>query len=184
MEKVKALDFYKAWTNVVSEKEQELSNNWYRDTDYTKSVISSEASVINSVSELLGLKCYNKDYYCIDSILYLEEDFVPRKPKGSYWFKDIRVAFEHENQFGNNLFQEVSHLLITNCDLMVLVTYPHLPKEKDVMKYLHEIILSSRRAKSISDSENFMMIFGKTDPSMWSGHIFKESGWKNLPEKL
>jgi hypothetical protein len=93
----------------------------------------------------------------------------------------LRVAFEHENNFKGGLYQEVSHLLITNCDLRVLVTYPNdgaaNPKTKKEMDYLHEIIRGSRQGESISTDESFLLIFGYENGFAWEGYIYKQTAW-------
>lgn len=93
----------------------------------------------------LNLICYPRDYYSIDAVLYREGDLVPKIKEGIYWFRQMAVAFEHENNFGGGLFQEASHLLIVNSELKVLVPYPNGDDAtKHQMDYLHEII---RRTK-------------------------------------
>ncbi|MBC8883343.1 hypothetical protein H9X57_07600 [Flavobacterium piscinae] len=76
------------------------------------------------------MKCYERNYYSLDAILYKEEFLVPNIKTNTFWFREIEVAFEHENNFNKNLFQEVSHLLITNSHLKVLVTYPNQNEKK------------------------------------------------------
>ena len=115
----------------------------------------------------------------MDTILYKPEDKTPDINPNTYWFRDIRVAFEHENNFNGGLYQEVSHLLITNCDLKVLVTYPNDDIENE-LNYLHKIISGNRQSKSISDEESFLLIFGSEGDFSWDAYVYKTDNWKQI----
>ena len=170
--------FYTAWKTIVEERKREIVSLWNDDLKaYTNLVIGSDNSIVLNVAKLLGLHCYNSDYYSIDSIFYCDEDLVPGIQPDTWWFRDIRIAFENENNFDSGLFQEVSHLLITDCDLRVLVTYPNGRKEQE-MEYLHKVISGNRSSKIMSEKENVLLIFGYGDPYRWEGHVYKEDGWK------
>src|SRR5438309_6138042 len=84
----------------------------------------------------------------------------PGSPPNTTWLRRIRVAFEHENYFNSGLFQEVSHLLITDCDLRVLVSYPNDPDAElsYQLKYLHEVIKGNDRSDQISEASSFLFI--------------------------
>lgn len=179
METINAKDFYKVWLETVNNRKVELENNWRKNKLFTKLIIGSENSIIGEIANKLDLLSYENDYYCIDAILYKKEDKTPDINENLFWFRDLRVAFEHENNFSSGLFQEVSHLLITNCDLKVLVTYPNGGIENE-LNYLHKIIMGNRNSKNISDEENFLLIFGYKNKFKWEGRIFKSDKWKNI----
>jgi len=134
---------------------------------------------MQEVATKLGLLCYHKDYYSIDTVLYKAEDLVPGIPEGSFWFKDIRVAFEHENNFNRSLHQEIAHLLITICDLRVLVAYPDSTIDS-ILDYLHQIVSSNRNAVTLSQEESILLIFGYETDFRWEGRVYKSEGWKKL----
>jgi hypothetical protein len=179
MEKVTSSHFYKIWLETVTSRKKHLLSIWRNPRTYTSYIKGDENSVMDEVATKLNLLCYPFDYYSIDTILYLPEDKTPRINENSYWFRDIRVAFEHENNFRGGLYQEVSHLLITQCDLRVLVTYP-TEDSKSQLDYLHEIILGSRQSKVISDEESFLIILDYEAGFEWEGLIFKQDNWNRI----
>ena len=179
MDKISAQQFYQAWFDTVQLRKEHLLSIWRQAKVFTSHVKGDDASIMKEVAEKLNLRCYHGDYYSIDTVLYKEEDLVPGRPQGSYWFRDIRVAFEHENNFNSGLYQEVSHLLITNCDLKVLVTYPN-DDGKSQLEYLHTIITGNRQSKLISDDENFLIIFGSENNFGWEGYVYKNDNWKEI----
>jgi hypothetical protein len=179
MDKVTALKFYQSWLDTVTSRKHHLLSIWRNAKVFTSYIKGDENSVMEDVANKLNLLCYPRDYYSIDTILYRPEDKTPGTSPNTYWFRDIRVAFEHENNFKGGLYQEVSHLIITNCDLRVLVTYPNEDTTNE-LKYLHEIISGNRQAKSISDEESFLIIFGYEAGFEWKGFIYKQDNWKQI----
>jgi hypothetical protein len=107
---------------------------------------------------------------------------VPDISEGWCWLKDIRIAFEHENNFNSGLYQEVSHLLITNCELRVLVTYPDNGDITKTFNYLHTIIKGSRQNEEISESGSFLLIFGYEAGFAWEGYIYNTEKWIKIDE--
>jgi len=179
MEKITSLAFYNAWIESVNNRKEHLLKIWRNPKEYTLHIKGDENCLIEEVSEKLDLICYPRDYYSIDTILYKQEDLVPKIKDGTYWVRDIRVAFEHENNFNGGLYQEVSHLLLINADLKVLVTYPNGETETE-LNYLHEIIKGNRYSKAISDDESFLIIFGYENGFAWEGFVYKEDNWKSI----
>jgi hypothetical protein len=151
---------------------------WRQSRPFTAYIKGNEESVMQEVSTKLGLLHYN-EYYSIDTVLYRKEDLVPGQPEGWRWLRDIRVAFENENFFGSGLFKEISHLLLTNCDLRVLVAYPDGMVETE-LTYLHSIISGNRNATMFSQDESFLLIFGHEDGFRWEGMVYKSDKWKKL----
>lgn len=179
MENIKATDFYNSWIETVNNRKEHLLKIWQYPTKYTHYIKGSENSVVDEIGKKLNLLTYEQDYYSIDTIFYKPEDLAPKIKPNTYWFRDIRIAFEHENRFNSGLYQEVSHLLITNCDLRVLVAYPENEPD-DMLKELHEIIKGNRNSKTNSDKENFLIIFGYENGFEWEGYVYKETIWKKL----
>jgi hypothetical protein len=110
---------------------------------------------------------------------------VPERPVGTTWVRRIRIAFEHENDFYSGLFQEVSHLLITDCDLRVVVSYPDNRDDLDSeLKYLHDIIAGRDRSDLIADTGGFLFIAGwrhfEQSTIDWWGYIYERTQWRKL----
>ena len=182
--RVTARKFFKAWCENTKRRQNELLKAWDLSKVYTKKIVGHHDSIIAEVGCSLKLSCYPKDYYSIDAILYADEDIVEGLSNDILWFKGARVAFEHENAFNFNLFQEVAHLLLINCELRVLVVYPTYKDERndEVFGYLNEIINSTRDSRTIASNESFLIIQGFKDGKelSWKGITFKEGYWKEL----
>ena len=155
-----------------------MKSVWRNNKQLTLFVKGSENSIITEISKNLDLLSYEQDYYSIDTILYKKEDLTPKIKENTFWFRDIKVAFEHENNAKSGLYQEVSHLLITNCELKVLVSYPNESEEE--LPYLHEIIKGTRHSKELSEKENFLIIFGYENNFEWEGFVYKENNWEKI----
>ncbi len=182
MNTINATSFFQAWTSTVQTRKDHMLGIWRQAKPFTAYVKGNEESIMQEVAAKLGLLCYHQDYYSIDTVLYREEDLVPGRPEGSYWFRDIRVAFEHENNFSSGLFQEISHLLITTCDLRVLVTYPNQDTTAE-LAYLHSIISGNRSAATFSQDESILIIFGYETGFEWKGLVYKLDSWKAITIK-
>ena len=179
-DKISSQSFFQVWLETVHNEKEHLLKIWRNNSAFTSAVVKGgEASIIKKVADKLELLCYCADYYSLDAILYKKEDLVPGLAEGQYWFRDIRVAFEHENFVNSGLHHEVSHLLITNCDLKVLVTYPNDDAKKH-LDDLHRIIQGNRQSQTLSDDESFLIILGYEGDFSWDGYSFKQSAWKKL----
>src|ERR1700721_1857293 len=143
MKKISSQHFFEAWIDTVQGRREPLLSIWRQPRAFTSHVKGDDNSIMKEIADKLDLICYHHDYYFLDTIFYKEEDLVPGRPDGSFWFRDIRVAVEHENKYNRSLYQEVAHLLIINCDLKVLVTYPNDHWE-GILEYLHEVIKGNR----------------------------------------
>ena len=178
-----AENFYSSWCQKTKSRMGELKSTWNQAKEFTKLIIHSDSSILMDISEDLGLKCYNADYYYIDAVFFKPEDLVPEYPN-AYYLTDIRIAFEHENDFSSGLFQEVCHLLQVNCDLKVLVAYPpDCDVETAQLKYLHTIIHKSRCEKEIAESESFLVIMGHDNLNEWKAWIYKSHSWVQIANK-
>ena len=174
--KITSKEFYSIWKDVVTINKETLLEKWRYFKDYTNEIINKDNCVVGAVANELGLSCYTRNYYSLDSVFYTKEDLVPHIKENTHWFREIQVAFEHENSFNKNLYQEVSHLLITRCQLRVLVTYPNNNKNH-ILEYLHEIIKGTSFEKEIADSESFLLILGYETNFEWEGLVYKSDGW-------
>ncbi|WP_445956234.1 hypothetical protein [Yeosuana sp.] len=179
MTQINSTNFYREWLKAVTDRKEEMLSVWRKNKELTFFVKGSENSIIYTISKKIGLLSYEQDYYSIDTILYKPEDLTPGIKPNTFWFRDIRVAFEHENTFKSGIYQELSHLLITNCELKVLVTYPDDTPIQE-LKHLHKIVKETRHSKEISDKENLLIIFGYENNFEWQGFIYKESEWKSI----
>ncbi|MES1182140.1 MAG: hypothetical protein ABUL44_05025 [Flavobacterium sp.] len=173
--------FFKKWQEISLLQNEILCSNWDQTGNFTSCIFTNEISMVKSMAREFGLNC-TFNYYSLDAVFFTDNDLVPGIPISNTWLRNIRIAFEHENSFSSGLFQEVSHLLITKCDLRVLVTYPdnNLEWEK---KRLHDLILGADAAKKISDKSSFLLIFGsKTNEAIvkWEAFVFKLNGWVSL----
>jgi hypothetical protein len=181
MESIKAARFYEAWTDVIKQRISEVEELYFGSyKKYTNFIKGNDNCILNDVANELGLLSYPRDYYSIDAILYKAEDRVPGLLDHVYFFRDIRVAFEHENDFKSGLFQEVAHLLLMQCDLRVLVTYPNVIDYTNELKLLHELITGNRYSKAIANNDGFLIIFGFDQGNRWEGFIYKEDDWMKI----
>jgi hypothetical protein len=181
---IRSIDFFSAWLHAVNAHRAELKKIWRKRSSFTNFIKGDNNTILKQVSVTLGLSCYPKDYYSMDAVFYNKEDRVPETPENSYWFHDIHIAFEHENEFNRNLYQEVAHLLLLNAQLHVLVTYPDggldYTPTIEIMEYLHRIISTNRQSTAISENENFLVIFGYEADMVWEGYVYKKNGWKQI----
>lgn len=176
MEKTCSTHFHEVWRESVKENQELLSGNWRKNPVYTSNIFSQNG-ILDSMAQKLGL-LYYPNYYFIDAVFYEPEDVIK---ENEFWFRDIRIAFEHENNFRSGLYKEVSHLLTTNADLKVLVSYPN-GEINDVLDYLHSIISKSRQAKVISDNKSFLLILGYEEKFCWEGRVYNENGWELIKD--
>ncbi|MCZ2130777.1 MAG: hypothetical protein LC109_10990 [Bacteroidia bacterium] len=178
---ITSTNFYGAWLDTVKYRKDKMLSIWRNNKEFTSYIKGSDNSVLSEIAQAMNLKCYEKDYYSVDAIFYKETDLTPKINENNYWFRHITIAFEHENNFKGGLYQEVSHLLITNSDLKVLVTYPN----EDITNqfdYLHEIVKGCKHSNTISDEENFLIILGYENGFEWEGYIFKQDKWLQLDD--
>lgn len=177
---INSKNFFSIWKKSVESKKDNLIDDWRKNAVFTSHVKGNDEPIIKEVAKSFGLLYYN-EYYSIDVVLYKEGDLVPDIPEGWCWLRNIRIAFEHENNFNRGLYQEVSHLLITNCELRVLVTYPNGGID-EMLGYLHTIIKGSRQSEEISASESFLLIFGYEQGFAWEGYIYNAEKWIKIDE--
>src|SRR5438034_630131 len=98
---VSANRFFSAWSETAGDCGEDLVKNWHLLDTYTSIVLDDPECILKKVGDKLELKCYSggSGYYCTDGILYRPEDLVPGTKNGTYWFRGIQVAFEHEHVY-------------------------------------------------------------------------------------
>ena len=177
--------FFQAWIKVTTAWHDQLVESWQDYAGYTNLIIN-DYSVISEVATQLNLLCYPHEYYALDAVLYEQHQIVPRTDQHTCWLREISVAFENENYFNHELYQEVAHLMLTQCDLRVLVTYSwaqvdqgKVTGDNHILNYLHEIIDGCRLASSIDVNQSFLLILGEqfNGKISWQGLVYRKSGW-------
>jgi len=175
--------FFEQWVRACHDQQSELLESWKENKRYTSCILEGPTSIIARIAEQLDLKSYSggKGYYYIDAILFTEEDQIPGTGCET-WVRRIRVAFEHENNFNSGLFKEVSHLLIIDCDLRVLVTYPTSDTALIAqLDGLRSMVNGSDRAQVISESGSLLIIAGSRRSGVdWHGYVFARDKWIDL----
>jgi hypothetical protein len=176
---VSSLDFLDAWRTAASKRSDQILSAWWDRKPYTSVILNNQDCLLVDVARELGLLAYPRNYYSVDGLLYSEQDLVPGRPENRFWLRSMSVAFEHENEFNRNLYQEIAHLLILRAQLSVVVTYwPGYHEEN--MSYFHSIIKTCPHAPELHDNESFLMILGRCDPLEWDGYVYKKDRWRQL----
>jgi hypothetical protein len=181
--KIDAGHFFTAWKSSCQTRNDSLEREWDNAQSFTRIILDRHNSVTEDVAKELQLSNYS-EYYSMDSVMYREgSDRASGTPPNETWLNKIRVAIENENQFNWNLYQEICHLMILDCELRVLVTYPGSSStDSPEMKMLHSLILKSDESQRFSNEESILVIFGRK-PSLesqitWDAYVYKESNWK------
>lgn len=180
-------NFLKAWIAECTAIESSLLKDWDNRPAYTATVMRNHppGSIVEKLGGRLGLGFYC-GYYHIDAVFFCPtHDKVKEGPPAhEIWLQNIRIAFEHEHDFRSGLYKEVSHLLITRCELRVLVAYPGKNDNVEAeLQKLKSIILAS----SIANEASFLLILGTignrsgSEVIQWDGHAFRGSEWQKIP---
>ncbi len=177
---ITSIEFFKHWISTSNELVTDFEAKWNNASDYTY-------FILNDVLEIITKKCnlsYYNEYYNIDSVFFKNEDLVPNIPENTTWLKHIRIAFEHENKFNSGLYQEISHLLITQCDIRILVTYPEGSDINSELDRLHDIVFQTKLSKDLSDNQSLLIILGKLvdRKTIWTGYIYNAKDWTEISE--
>lgn len=173
-----AREFFEVWKRVCAGRTARLLEVWRSTGEvYTAEIFDAENAVVQELAAELRLQVHT-GYYHLDAIFFKSHgDRVHCAPQGETWVQNIRIAFEHENDFNSGLFTETSHLLNTRADLRVLVAYTEDPEETDLkreLKNLGQIIAES----DLSADPAFLFIVGKRIDSQkdveWRAFTFKD----------
>jgi hypothetical protein len=176
-------EFFQCWKDICNENKEILKETWHYPSKYTFAVLKNgKSGIVGKVADKLGKEVYY-EYYALDAVFYDEHDFVKpelldTKPyRTDYWLKRIRVAFEHENN-PHIAYQEISHLLTTNADMKVLVTYIG---ESDTGKYAENL---SAITNGITTA-GILLILGFQNESKdinWEGYILQDGKAEKIDE--
>jgi hypothetical protein len=176
--------FFEAWKNVCKENEEYLLKISDSTSDYTNFILKKDDCIITKIAEKFGLETYT-EYYHIDAVLYEQKYLFESESKNKTWgartdfcLKRIKVAFEHENNL-KTAYQEVIHLLTTDADLKILITYAKKENTKKHAEDFCEIIKSLDNYTKI-----ILVIFGcyikDKDKFEWVGYELKKDGPKEI----
>jgi hypothetical protein len=176
--------FFEAWKKIFMDNERKLLDISDYTSLYTDFILKKDDCVINKIAKELGLKTYT-EYYHIDAVLYDESDCLQYKPKHNTWgkrmdfcLKRIRVAFEHENNL-KTAYQEIIHLLTTNADIKILVTYA---EKEDIKKHAEDFCKIIEGIKNIEPK--ILVIFGcyinEKNKYEWFSFELKENGQNEI----
>jgi hypothetical protein len=173
--------FFDIWKQITNDNKQVLLDQWQNYKNYTSLIKGSENSILSQIAIKLNLFVYEKDYYSVDAIFFNADDLCPKIQDKTYWFRNLQIAFEHENNFYSGLYQEISHLIILNSPLKVLVTYPdNIEHGEKELEYFTEIIKGNRNELQFSEKEEILVIYGFREDFSWHGYIYKSEGWLKL----
>ncbi|MDX1955490.1 MAG: hypothetical protein SFU20_08120 [Chitinophagaceae bacterium] len=179
--------FFDFWCISAEKKQFEIMANCNYESNLSSIVMYDDDAVLVEIARSMGLSLYH-EYYRLDAVLFNDAtDKVPNCPKGQTWLSTIQIAFEHENYINSGLFQEVSHLMITDCNLGVLVTYPNTEDEiKREIKILHKLISDSLFGKRTIRHKNILLIFGWQMPEklIWFACSYEANDWEMLNDNI
>lgn len=185
---ITATNFYNAWIDTCNEQKADIRAVWSEDASLTSRILYAPDSVLRSVGARLEHQCVF-EYYSTDGVLYLTGDRVPNTPAGQTWLHRFRVAFEHEIRFGRKLAEEMSHLMLLDTDLRVLVTYSP-ERESTLEQYLaelHSLISLSDRAQRYDDERSILVIIGWINDAegslYWRAYSYTRNAWVVLGEQ-
>ena len=186
---ITAEQFFKTWCKVAAICENDLVKEWHNRKTFTSLILHNDNALLKEIGDELDFKCYaygRQGYYWIDGVLYKSEDLFPDCPKEQTWLRKIRVALEHENDFNSNLLTEVGRLLLVNCELRVIVTYPNKDKDWDKLKNIHNFIKTTDGSDFLSENDSFLIVFGwknEIEKVEWEGRVFNSEDWVQLSLK-
>lgn len=163
------------------ENQNLLSKEWRNNKNFTKCIKGNNDSILSIIAKRLNINVYEGDYYSIDAVFYKSDDLCPNIKPGTFWFRNILIAFEHENNFKSGLYQEMCHLVITNSELKVLVTYPDSEeKGEEELEKFSQIIKGNRKEFEFSANEEILVIYGYESDFSWDGYLYNSEHWIKL----
>jgi hypothetical protein len=176
--------FFREWKQECEARHEALLTAWPNWPAFTALILNHPNPIILEVAKKLNLEAYS-GYYDTDAVLYTDVDLVPSAPVGQTWLRRIRVAFEHENEIDSGLFKELSHLMLLDTDLRVLVSYPHTEQRlQQELEFLHKVVAGTDRANQFASDRSILFIAGYRDEDLktinWTGDIFTNAFWQRL----
>ena len=179
--------FLEAWASECLVQGESLRATWSSSPSLTARMLTESGSIVRRVAARLTLQSY-MEYYHTDAVFFSESDRVLVAPKDQTWLHRIRVALEHEITFGSKLFEEVSHLMLVDADLRVLITYSpeRVSTLKRHMDVLHSVVAASDKQHLFSCEGSLLAIVGwrnfVEDRVYWRPDVYESSGWQSLSD--
>ncbi len=180
-------EFFDVWCTVIEKNHQgrllKPMEYWYNRPNKTAFI---ENEIYPALADSFNFK-YSAPYYFIDSVFYRHDnsgstDKVPNTPENVTYLRKIRIGLEHENVFDYKLYQELSHLLLVNCDIKVVVSYPNNYSIHEVFEELSNTI-SNHDSLNVMN-ESILLILGKReidgDEIFWEGYTNKGGKWESF----
>jgi hypothetical protein len=173
--------FFDAWCKINDQHKNEFLEYWYK-PPFKTALMGEIYPELEVELSLISYAEYNK----VDVVFYLQEDLFPEISPPPYFLRKIRIALEHENIFGK-IYEEYSKLLLINCDLRIIVSYPNWDDVSMTLSYFQKI-LSTHNAINIED-ESILLIFGvrksegDDDNIYWNGYVNKNKNWEIIQNK-
>jgi hypothetical protein len=181
---IAAETFFDTWCKITNEYKNELlkAHVWYNAPSQKTELMERTQGVYDKIDKDLNF-AHRALYHSDALFFYPEKDLVP----DSNLLMNIRIALEHENDFWSDLKEELSHLLFLNCELRVLISYPHNydEKKKETLSLFYKIISSHKESKIFSNDKSILLIFGTREDYadnanniFWEGYIYniRDSG--------
>jgi hypothetical protein len=183
--------FFANWIKVCQKKNEQLLTTWDNKTEYTKTMLCGDDSVIGNLADELSdgqndPYKYYPEYYSIDVVLYKEGDNIQPNPphqtwgvRSGFWLKKIAVAIEHENNV-YSAYQEICHLLTISADMKAVITYPPNIDDEEDRANDFQLIVKNLDKKS----DPILLIFGyrQEQDIKWHGYLLKAG--EDVPTKL
>lgn len=174
------IDFYSTFQNVVTAEAPGLIQCWTLPGEFTTMMLSR---IFPRVAGQMGLKCYSRDYYTLDSVFYHEKDEKHFWPEATY-VKYISVAIEHENTPGGTA-AEMNKLQLFSSPLKVLVMYPtgSQPAAKLLAEY-EDIIADADVFDDIGTLRRQLVLFGFLVEGVprWEAYAYEPHQFVRLQE--
>jgi uncharacterized protein (DUF2147 family) len=169
--------FFEIWKRVCKKHETQLVKKWNSLPAYTDVIFESAGrnipGIVKQIGEIIDMTVF-REYYHLDAVFYDEGDLVKKAPpnktwgnRTGVWLRKMPIAFEHENNVGS-AYQEVSHLITTNAEMKVLVTYADETDTDNCATDFQSIVEGV-------DTKPILVIFGyqgeSKDTIEWEGYV-------------
>lgn len=171
-----AQSFLTQWANTYHARRETILPAWSIRKAYTREMVK----VLADIAAGNDLEM-NTEYYSTDGVLFRRED--AHQDGNTLYIINPAVLFEHEND-SDSITDEVAHHLLLDADLHVTVGYFHDAINDHYLDYLRGIIGKSRKAASLIEKRNFLIILGADDSWLesgyWRGFLYQGDHWEEL----
>lgn len=168
--------FLNQWDKTYRDRSEFVLAAWGNRRAYTREMIN----VVSDIALRNGLEM-NTEYYSTDAILFRTED--AHQDSRARYIINPAVVFEHEND-SDSITDEIAHHLLLDANLYVVVGYYHGQINDAYLEYLRTIIDKSRRADSLAERGNFLLILGYDNEwqprDYWRGFLYRGDHWDAL----